>query len=63
MEKLNKYSENGTVIDNTLILKEDGFLGEGTAGYIYEGSTIQFIYTIVKVFALKVIHFCKFQVT
>lgn len=37
MAILNKYAKNGIIINEALILKENGFLGEGSTGFVYEG--------------------------
>lgn len=38
---INTLARNGKTINDVLILKLDGFLGEGTLGFVYEGSYIK----------------------
>lgn len=37
MAHLNALAKNGTIINNVLELKVDGFLGDGGIGFVYEG--------------------------
>lgn len=35
---INALARNDSTIEDVLILKPDGLLGEGTLGFVYEGS-------------------------